>query len=95
MLASHAAASRRSMKGDLVEQTFKLIPEAVPSVARATVYVDAMREFSKSKIASVRVEIPGKKPSTVHQGLLKAKRLNPELASVRVMRRADDVYLSR
>lgn len=79
----------------MVDQGFKLIPEAVPAVSRATVYVEAMREFSKSKLASARIVIEGKKPSTVHQGLLKVKRLNPEFAAVRIMRRGDDVYLSR
>jgi hypothetical protein len=78
-----------------VENKYKLIPEEIPPISKATVYEKVMDDFLKSKDGSCRVEIPKKKPSTIHQGLLKTKRLNPRFAGVGVVRRADAIYLRK
>lgn len=78
-----------------MESRYRLIPEEIPSVSKATVYNDVIEDFLKSGEPSARVEMPKRKPSTLHQGLLKAKRLNPKYASVSVVRRGDTVYLKK
>lgn len=79
------------MKGD-----YKLIPEPIPAISKATVYEDIIEDFMGQKnCPSARVEIAKKKPATVHQGLLKAKRLNPKLSPVSVVRRGDAIYLKK
>lgn len=84
--------------GDISEermQEYKLIPEAIPPIAKAVVYEAALDDFLGSKDGSVRVLMEKKKPSTIHQGLLKAKRLNPRFASVGIVRRGDVIYLKK
>lgn len=74
---------------------YKLIPEEIPAISKSTVYENILDEFLKSKSKSVRVEVVKKKPSTVHQGLLKMKRSNASFATVFVVRRGDSIYLKK
>lgn len=78
-----------------MEDKYRLIPEDIPPISKATVYEKVMDDFLKSKNTSVRVEIPKKKPSTIHQGLLKTKRVNVRFANVGVVRRGDAIYLRK
>lgn len=78
-----------------MEPKYRLIPEDIPPIAKATVYETIIREFLKSKSKSVRVEISGKKPATIHQGLLKVRRLNKDLMGAHVVRRLDNIYLKK
>jgi hypothetical protein len=83
-----------SSKGALMD-SYKLIPEPIPPISKAAVYEDAMDDFLKRKDASCRVLMEKKKPSTIHQGLLKAKRLNPRFAGIAIVRRGDAIYLKK
>ena len=58
-----------------MESRYRLIPEEIPAISKATVYNDVMEDFLKRDNPTARVEMDKKKPSTIHQGLLKAKRL--------------------
>jgi hypothetical protein len=58
-------------------------------------YEKVMEDFLGGKSASCRVEIPSKKPSTIHQGLLKTKRVNGRFAQISVVRRGDAIYLRK
>jgi hypothetical protein len=78
-----------------MDSRYRLIPEEIPAISKATVYNDVMEDFLKRKDPAARVEMAKKKPSTIHQGLLKAKRLNPAFASVSVVRRGDSIYLRK
>ncbi len=78
-----------------MEGKYKLIPEEIPPISKATVYEKVMEDFLNGKDATCRVEIPKKKPSTIHQGLLKTKRLNGRFAAVSVVRRGDAIYLRK
>ncbi len=78
-----------------MENKYKLIPEDIPPITKSTVYEKLMDEFMNGKNASVRVEMPKKRPSTVHQGLLKTKRLNQKFAGIQVVRRGDAIYLKK
>ncbi len=78
-----------------MDEKYRLIPEEIPPISKTTVYEKIMEEFSKGKSASVRVEIPKKKLSTIHQGLLKMKRVTPSFASISVVRRGDTIYLRK
>ncbi len=79
----------------LVETKYRLIPEEIPPISKATVYENVMDDFLRGKDKSCRVEIPKKKPSTVHQGLLKTKRINAKFAGISVVRRGDTIYLRK
>jgi len=72
---------------------YRLIPEDIPSIMRVATYNRILEDFLASNTQAVRVDIPRKKPSTIYQGLLKAKRGNGRFASVSVVRRKDTVYL--
>jgi hypothetical protein len=78
-----------------MESRYRLIPEEIPPIAKATVYEKLMDDFLKGRSASSRVEIPKKKPSTVHQGLLKTKRINARFADIGIVRRGDSIYLRK
>ena len=78
-----------------MESIYRLIAEEVPPIAKATVYEKLMDDFLKGRSASSRVEIPKKKPSTIHQGLLKTKRVNPRFTGVGIVRRRDSIYLKK
>ncbi|MBE0475813.1 MAG: hypothetical protein IBX62_01765 [Coriobacteriia bacterium] len=78
-----------------MDAKYKLIPEDIPPISKATVYEKVLDDFLGSKNASVRVEVPKKKPATIHQGLLKAKRMNGRFAQVSVVRRGETIYLKK
>lgn len=77
-----------------MDAKFRLIPEEIPPISKSTVYEKMFEEFLGGKAASCRVEY-GKKPATIHQGLLKVKRANAQFAPVKVVRRGDAVYLTK
>lgn len=72
---------------------YRLIPGEIPAIMRAAVYHQILEDFLSSKDTSVRVEVPKKKPSTIYQGLLKAKRGNNRFADIAVVRRKDEIFL--
>ena len=78
-----------------METKYKLIAEDIPPISKATVYEKILDEFAAGKNKTVRVEIPTKKPATIHQGLLKTKRLNARFGPVSVVRRAEAIYLKK
>ena len=78
-----------------MEDTFKLVPEPIPSISKSTVYERVLDEFLAGPDASARVMIPKKKPSTVHQGLLKVSRSDPRFSSITVVRRGESTYLKK
>ncbi len=78
-----------------MESKYRLIPEEIPPIAKATVYETLMDDFLKGKSATSRVEIAKKKPSTIHQGLLKTKRINAKFGSIGIVRRGDSIYLRK
>lgn len=79
-----------------MESKYKLIPEEIPAITKATVYERIIEDFMATKnCPSARVEIPKKKPATIHQGLLKAKRQNAKLAPVSIVRRGEAIYLKK
>ncbi len=79
----------------MTDAKYKLTPCEIPAVNKATVYEDVAKDFMASKSPSCRVDIAKKKPATIHQGLLKLKRNNREYASVRIVRRGDQVFLAK
>lgn len=74
---------------------YKLIAEEIPPISKATVYEKILNEFAAGRNKTVRVEIPSKKPATVHQGLLKARRVNGKFGSISVVRRGEAIYLKK
>jgi hypothetical protein len=78
-----------------VEGKYRLIPEEIPPISKATVYENVMDDFLRGKDKACRVEVPKKKPSTIHQGLLKTKRLNPRFANLGIVRRGESIYLRK
>lgn len=70
---------------------FKLVSKAVPQVQKAVIYDDILKAFLKKSDGSVLV-VAKKKPATLHQGLMKAKRAGDY--AVKVARRGDEVYLT-
>lgn len=78
-----------------MDAKYKLIPEPIPPITKATVYENVLDDFLKGKNATVRVEVPKKKPATIHQGLLKTKRLNSRFSPVSVVRRGEALYLRK
>jgi hypothetical protein len=76
-------------------EAYKLIPEVIPAISKAVVYEHALDDFLGGKDKSVRVVMDKKKPSTIHQGLLKTKRLNPRFAGIGIVRRGDAIYLRK
>jgi len=77
-----------------VEPKFRLVPEEIPAISKATVYERIFDEFIAGKASTARVEY-NKKPATLHQGLLKAKRQIPRFSQVSVVRRGDAIYLKK
>lgn len=78
-----------------MEAKYRLIPEDIPPISKATVYEKVLNEFLGSKDKSARVEVPKKKPATIHQGLLKAKRMNSRFGPLSVVRRQEVIYLKK
>lgn len=78
-----------------METKYKLVPKAIPAISKSTVYQNILDDFLKGKDKSCQVLVPKRKPSTVHQGLLKVKRANPDYSSVSVVRRGDEIYLRK
>lgn len=74
---------------------YRLIEEDIPRIAKVTLYDSVLTDFLGSRAASVRVDIPKRKPATVYQGLLKAKQKNPKFLAVGVVRRGDAIYLKK
>lgn len=74
---------------------FRLIPEEVPAISKSTLYQKMLEEFSAGRAESCRVECAKKRPATIHQGLLKAKRNNAAFAPVQIVRRGEAVYLKK
>lgn len=73
---------------------YKLIPEAVPSKARNSVYTRIIEDFAAGADASVRVAID-RKPATLVLGLGKARQSDPRFKGISVQRRGDAVYLKK
>lgn len=71
---------------------YELVPEAIPPIA--STYQQIIEEFLAGSEASVRV-VMDRKPGTVLQGLLKAKRANGRFSAVSVVRRGETIYLRR
>lgn len=74
---------------------YRLVPQDVPPIVKVTLYERILEEFLASKHTSVRVDVPKKKPSTIHQSLLKAKKANERFDGLAVVRRRDTIYLRR
>jgi hypothetical protein len=78
-----------------MDAKYKLVPEAIPPISKSTLYEQILGDFLGGKVASVRVDVPSKKPSTVLQGLLKVKRTDRKFASIGVVRRGETIYLKK
>jgi hypothetical protein len=76
---------------------YSLTPAPVPTRAgggRPAIYLQMLTDFAGMKETSVRIDY-GRKPDTIYNGLATALRKHPELKGIAVMRRADNVFLTR
>lgn len=76
------------------EYTLKPVTE-IPSSSRrlSSLYADILDSFVSSDAKLAEVEVENRKPSTVYQGLTKAKKATN--APVAVIQRAHRIFLSK
>lgn len=76
-------------------KTYKLVAEEVPASTRGggSIWAEIVSEFVKTKSSSARVEVPHRKSSTIHQGLIKAAK--DAGTGVSVVKRGGAIYLAR
>ena len=75
---------------------YNLVPAELPGKVgrkRATVYQDIIDEFVNGENAVVRVDLPGKKLSTI--ALQLRRTVNAKGVDVSVVQREDHIYLVR
>ncbi len=73
---------------------FELVPRRVPLRQRSSFYKQILTEFLATGEASVQIAGTDRKPATLVQGLRKVVQ-SEGAKGVRVVQRAQDVYLTR
>lgn len=77
-----------------MEAKYRLVPEEIPPISKSAVYEKMLDDFMTGQAACCRVEY-GRKPATLHQGLLKVRRSQPGYQAVQIVRRGDAIYLKK